>query len=128
MVVFVSKVVYEGCLEDKLRDVEFYEIGFKSSSLHASLSSIFFSLIVNGLSFFALSYSSSTTDHTIMPHVDNNCMELSTRVSKKDFSNGRMSNTAHSSIGSTLPEKPPPPPPPRTSHHKNKLSKNLCFN
>ena len=117
MVVFVSKVVYEGFLEDKLRNVHFYEVGFKSSSLHASLSSVFFSLIVNGLSFFALSYSSSTTDHTKTPQ--NSSMELSTRISKKDFSSSRLSNAVKSSIGSTLPAEPPPPPPPRTSNYKN---------
>jgi hypothetical protein len=122
IVVFVSKVVYHGNLDDKLKDVLFYEIGFKSTSLHASLCSIFFSLIVDGLSFFALSFSSSTSDHTKVDsskfNITTNSLDVSPCVSKKEFSNTRMS---------TLPAVPPPPPPPRTSIHKKKFSSKRCF-
>ena len=144
-IIFAAKVVYDPLYSGeslKIKEVKFYEIGFKSSSLLASLTSIFFSLIVNGLAFFSLSFSSSTTDHS--KHGENSNKSKNS-VPRPFSDNGQKSETSLKNVGQckslfssmlsslsklnsenvvsednfclaqapTLPCVPPPPAPPR---------------
>lgn len=125
-IVFVSKVIYEGNLE---KNPKFYEIGFKSYSLYACLSSIFFSLIVEGMAFFSLSFSSSTTYQPKSSNMPKS--ELIKKIQRdSDKESSALYNIPKKVLENTrqsiLPPTPPPPPPPLS--HAFKKEKRSLFN